>query len=329
MNVCLSIIIPVYNSELYISQCVKSIMNQAVDNMEVILINDGSTDNSHKICSELALSDNRIRYFCQENKGVSRTRNYGIELAHGEYIMFVDSDDLLPDGSISRFVEEHKKSYDLVMGGYALFCEDISVAERKSCTEFEGDIRQFLLGIDSYIQPPCLLSPCSKLFKRELLLKDNSIRFPTELSYGEDAVFVLKYLQHTQSVRCIDVVNYLYRKENSNSLSSKFRKDKLEINMSIAHLIKELLYKHNCENKDFSYYACCVKFFDDFTTELISSSLSYTDKKSIYHKYAVDYDIYNCYNEMPSLNFKQKLRKMAIKSGFIYRTMFILYTLHK
>ncbi|MFB4033578.1 glycosyltransferase family 2 protein, partial [Streptococcus pneumoniae] len=94
-NQLISVIVPVYNVEEYLKQCLDSILEQTFSNYEVILVNDGSTDSSGLICQEYAEKDTRIRYFEKENGGLSDARNYGIEQAQGEYLTFVDSDDLL------------------------------------------------------------------------------------------------------------------------------------------------------------------------------------------------------------------------------------------
>ena len=101
-----SVIVPVYNSEVYLSMCIDSIINQTYKNLEIILIDDGSTDNSLKICNDYEKKDNRIKVFHQENKGVSAARNLGLSLSQGEYITFVDSDDELIENGISLLVQD-------------------------------------------------------------------------------------------------------------------------------------------------------------------------------------------------------------------------------
>src|SRR5690554_5853314 len=106
----LSIIIPIYNIEDYLPTCINSILNQEFDDYELLLINDGSTDNSGKICDQYALKDNKIRVYHQKNAGVSAARNLGLEKATGEWICFVDGDDELYPNSLFAIMEKADKS---------------------------------------------------------------------------------------------------------------------------------------------------------------------------------------------------------------------------
>ena len=108
-NELVSIIVPVYNVEQYLEKCVNSIINQSYKNLEIILVDDGATDNSGKICDELAKLDNRIKVYHKENGGLSDARNYGVERATGEYIGFVDSDDYIDPKMYEKLYEAIKK----------------------------------------------------------------------------------------------------------------------------------------------------------------------------------------------------------------------------
>lgn len=117
----ISVIIPVYNTEQYLSSCLKSILSQTFNNFEVILINDGSTDQSGILCDEFVKQDSRIKVFHQENAGVSAARNVGLKYAQGKWITFVDSDDeLMPDGLevMINMVQGGSENVDLVLAGY-------------------------------------------------------------------------------------------------------------------------------------------------------------------------------------------------------------------
>ena len=115
----ITIIVPVYNSENYIRRCVDSVLRQSFEDFELLLINDGSTDGSLKILREYEKSDKRIRVINQENMGVAKTRNKGIKLASGKYIMFIDNDDYIENDYINKYYNSIKDTdYDIVIGGY-------------------------------------------------------------------------------------------------------------------------------------------------------------------------------------------------------------------
>ena len=119
MNILVSIVVPIYNAENYLTKCIYSIIKQTYKNIEIILVNDGSTDNSLKICETFALNDKRIIIISQKNMGVSTARNIGINVAKGEYISFVDSDDTIEDNYIQELVDNSNSGkVDVVICGY-------------------------------------------------------------------------------------------------------------------------------------------------------------------------------------------------------------------
>lgn len=131
-----SIIVPVYNAEDYIKKCISSICTQSVSELQIILVDDGSTDNSLEICRQLQKNDTRIEVFHQENQGASAARNKGMQLANAEWVMFVDSDDWLEENAVQTLCEEasHADS-DIIMGmivnNYSFSDEDAAVMKKK------------------------------------------------------------------------------------------------------------------------------------------------------------------------------------------------------
>ena len=108
----ISVIIPVYNAEPYIRQCLQSVIRQTCRNLEILVIDDGSTDRSAKICRELSLTDNRIQVYGQKNGGISRARNHGLEIAAGEYIFFLDSDDAIHPLLLEEMMEQVSREHN-------------------------------------------------------------------------------------------------------------------------------------------------------------------------------------------------------------------------
>lgn len=209
----ISIIIPVYNVEKYLEECINSILVQTFTDFEVLLINDGSKDRSGEICDEFAVKDNRIKVFHQENAGVSAARNKGIENAKGEWINFIDSDDYVEKNYLNDFVVNLKPNVNLYLQGMLGLMKDgrfVTVIDYK--THSEIDRNTFL---KSYNIMPFFFGPTCKLFRKEIIEK-NRIRFDESISVGEDTLFNLDYLKLlNEKLILIDSKNYIYRNTDS------------------------------------------------------------------------------------------------------------------
>ena len=214
-----SIIVPVYNVERYLPMCIESIIGQTVSDFELILINDGSTDSSQKICNEYASKDKRIVVFNQKNKGVSTARNTGLECARGEWITFVDSDDWVEPEYLERFCLDQDEA-DLIVQGLEYY--DNRTGEFFKQIRVENCIIE---GVDTKqkIADNNLLGsgyPVAKAFRRSLIEKD--VRFNPHISYHEDHIFVLETMVKANKIRLSNSVAYKYRYFHSTtSLSSK------------------------------------------------------------------------------------------------------------
>lgn len=208
MSPKLSVIVPVYNVEKYLDKCITSILGQTYTNIELILLDDGSRDGSGAICDKHAAADHRIRVIHKPNSGVSRTRNIGLEMATGELVTFVDSDDYLaPDYFADMADALLASSSDLVMAGHTRIDAD-------STKEFSFIPKQF--GIDQF---PRLFSELKvqnsatvwgRIFRTEIICC-NHMRFTEDMKLGEDAVFLLTYLQYCRSVCFVANCGYFYR----------------------------------------------------------------------------------------------------------------------
>lgn len=233
MNDLISVIIPVYNVEKYLKACVKSVLSQTYSNLEILLIDDGSSDLSSKICDDLANMDTRIRVFHLENGGVSRARNIGVEKSTGDYICFVDSDDILPNYSIqvlySNLVEHNA---DFCSG--KLRCinpvHDCDFKLVQDVFAKKTDYENWKLFLDQQDW-----GPCAKIYKSSII-KDNEVEFPLDVKYGEDSIFVTKYLQNCSSAMSINTVVYYY---NCLNVSSASHKGYEELRFWILDIVKE------------------------------------------------------------------------------------------
>ncbi|WP_447951892.1 glycosyltransferase family 2 protein [Chryseobacterium koreense] len=211
-----SIIIPVYNVEPYLEECLESILAQTYQDYEVLLINDGSTDASGEICDRYAEKDSRITVLHQPNRGVSAARNIGLGHAEGEWICFIDSDDVIEANYLNAFAENISDDCDMVIQGIKrigkmndILCSFPSL-EKMSRRAF----------FDHYSIWPHYFSPCNKIYRRTIIM-DHNLRYKGTMSFGEDTLFNLDYaIQTKQMFTLIPNIHYLYR-INLNGLTSK------------------------------------------------------------------------------------------------------------
>jgi glycosyltransferase involved in cell wall biosynthesis len=266
-----SIIVPVYNAEKYIYNCVLSILHQTVSDTQVILIDDGSTDNSGIICDDFSKIDNRILTLHITNSGVSTARNIGLKYATSQYIMFVDSDDNCEINILEKLIHAiQSDNNDFAMCGYnrILLKPSTKIQINKvNCAPYKGNIKGFLVNSEKYIGIPLLQGPCWKLFKKDIIV-NNKITFPEDLDFGEDAMFVYQYLLYVQRVITIDKNLYNYNIYNSYTLNSVFRDNKYEINVRITNKWKELIAYHKISSLDNFYYHLLYTYYVSFIGEM-------------------------------------------------------------
>ena len=223
-----SIIVPVYNGEKSLPRCVDSILRQDYENLEVILVNDGSKDDSARIIDEYAAADSRVIAVHKENGGVSSTRNRGLSIASGEYVQFIDVDDYLPMDSTKQLVRGMSEESDLVVGDFYRVTDDL-VSKKGSID------RSAVMTRNSYAQA-MLQSPAdfyygvlwNKLYRREILQK-HQIRMKEDISFSEDMIFNLEYLLHVRNVSVIKVPVYYYIRTKGSLVDQ---------NLDVEHIVK-------------------------------------------------------------------------------------------
>lgn len=202
----ISIIIPVYNSEKYLGECLESITKQTFTDFEVLLINDGSTDKSGAICDQYADKDFRFKVFHKENGGVSSARNFGLEKAIGEWITFVDSDDKISRAFLSSFFPINKVADFLLQGA-----KSVNKNIEANYFEFEKDeLLNVNVFFEKYSINPWLSQPWGKLYKLALI-REKQISFDNEINWGEDTLFILTYLKYCLKIGIKRKELYLYR----------------------------------------------------------------------------------------------------------------------
>lgn len=216
----ISIIIPVYNAENYISTCIQSIKEQTFKNIEIILIDDGSTDNSLKICNELQQEDERINVYHQSNGGVSKARNYGIGVATGQYIMFIDIDDEIEPNMVEKMYNCFKlMDVDVVRCNYKAVKNGIIVEKGKlynleNCLlrgeQITQNIFHFITNTEN------IPSYCWLL----MIKKDKVVSFNTDLYFMEDTQFFINLLLNIDSIYFLNDILYIYNYNTKSSTKS-------------------------------------------------------------------------------------------------------------
>lgn len=206
-NIKVSIILPVYNVEKYLAQTLDSFQRQTMDEFEVIMIDDGSTDSSAEIMKKYAAGDERFRCFFQENKGVSETRNRGIGLAEGEYLAFYDSDDWIRPNVLEKMYGTAKtQRADIVVGameefsaaGENIYAETIALASKEEINRFDEKLIW-------------TFSLANKLFRKKLI-DDNGLQLD-HIAYSEDGLFLFRCVSKAQKIAGCSIVAYEYRKQ--------------------------------------------------------------------------------------------------------------------
>ncbi|MGJ9459043.1 glycosyltransferase family 2 protein [Oceanobacillus sp. CF4.6] len=244
MKSLVSIIVPVYNCEAYISECLDSILIQTYSNIEILIINDGSIDETEKIINKYKVTDPRIRYFFQSNSGPSEARNVGISNSTGEYVVFVDADDTIDRYYVEYLLREiiHSNT-DLACCGYT----DISKYGLRKWTDFDFNNTTSLHYIMEKVCKGTGGVLWGKIYKREIITRHN-LRLNKKLFMSEDLVFVLQYVSYCKSFSAIN--NYLYYYNRLNDYSISANADITYINnLVLVCMYMEIIFEEVSFNK--------------------------------------------------------------------------------
>ena len=303
-NAKVSVIVPVYNVEKYLSRCLDSIINQTLKEIEIICVNDGSTDNSRAILEEYKNKDSRIIIVDKKNGGLSSARNAGIKIATAPYIAFVDSDDWIETNTYETAIKYFDEDIDLVQYGTSVINEDFDEDDIvvKTSRNHHKIRRCGKFKIDNDVLMTTILTSWSKVFKRKIII-NNNIEFPIGLLY-EDIEFFYKYCVYAKNCYFIDKKLYNYTKRKNSILDNvysnkySFFKDHLEIiehlynyytqlnvlpkykNILLKRFNEFLIYDYNVSTKEgktqvLEYaYNICKKFDKLHSNKLISNILN-------------------------------------------------------
>lgn len=237
----ISVIIPIYNSEKYLSRCIDSILMQTYKDIEILLVDDGSTDNTKEICIDYSNKDSRVKYLHKDNSGVSATRNYGIEHASGEWIIFIDSDDYFSDANVfNRLMEVVNKNPNVMPIFNFISLKDNNVTEKQNefvigNPDVEDIMANCIAGVNHSTNLTYMFRAVwCKMFNKKIV-DEHNIRFDEKMYMGEDAVFLIEYVQYIESIEDIHTYGLIYRIHDDSS-SRKYKTDLLsQAKLELTH----------------------------------------------------------------------------------------------
>lgn len=325
-----SVIMAMYNAEAYIQPCLKSICNQTFSDFELIIIDDGSTDNSAKLVKEFADEDSRIRYYFQENQSQCVALNHGITKAQGEYITFIDNDDCLELDTFEQVVRSlNTVATDVVVYGY--YQEFVDEGYSTVCkpanmiaTTFE-QCQQALINI---FQNGVFHVSWNKWYRREVVL-DHKIQFDARYNSMGDYTFNCQLFEHVNSIATLDFIGYHYLKRNRDSLVTSYVKDMVpcfeERRKITTHLFDT--YQLWTNGEAMKYYN--VQYYyesEDFLINLYKPKCDLTakTKHQYIQTYVLDEKSKVIYNSMQADTIYAKIFKFVIQTnspsfiGFTY-----------
>ncbi len=212
-----SVIVPVYKVEKYLPECIESILAQTFTDFELILVDDGSPDNSGKICDDYAARDSRIRVFHKENGGVSSARNLGLDNARGEWVTFVDSDDWLESpGTLHHLSGSLTSDVDILFFGYSIH-NHCKSPPRRTFIPRMGTRRTRAETYTSLYLGGFINSPCAKVFRRTPFC--DAIRYPEGIGLSEDTIFVTKCFSFNPKIETLSLLGYGVRRGHTSAIS--------------------------------------------------------------------------------------------------------------
>lgn len=245
-----SVIIPVFNTEKYISKCLSSLVNQTLDDIEIICVNDGSTDNSLEIIEKIANNDARIKIINQEHKKQGAARNAGLRIAEGEYIGFVDSDDWI-DLNYYEMLYNTAKKYDADIA----LATNVRIGNGKTKKRLEiteekmAETLQEKIDIGNQVKNPC---PTNKIY-RNSMLKENNIIWP-EGVFCEDKLFTIQAIYYANKIVTVPDVNYYYFRNPNSTVHTKSEKHTLDKN-NAKKAVLNFLREQNAQIRDKEFWA--------------------------------------------------------------------------
>lgn len=303
-----TIIIPVYNSEEYIERCLDSVLQQTYKNLEILVMNDGSTDQSLSIIKRKAAENPNIRYYDQKNMGVAKTRNKAISLATGKYIMFMDNDDYFDQDYVATFVKAiEKDDFDVVIGGYRRITENLKILQEEKLKN---------KPFSKYL----IMAPWAKIYKREFLLA-HDFQF-LDYVIGEDVYFSLSLYFSTDKIGIIDYIGYNWffnTQSVSNTVQRGFRKE-----VDILFLLKKIRSLNGYQKS---------KVLDYYFTRYSIWYLLFSGKSATGQEFVEEYKRILAYFKKKKITrkvyfFEKGIKGEHVKNRFVVMVFLTLEKLH-
>lgn len=315
MNKIISIIIPIYNTEKYLDKCLNSCINQTFKDIEIILINDGSTDNSYEICQKYKIIDSRIRLFTQENRGQGFARNFGIMKSKSDFIYFLDSDDFIEPDTIEQLYNQviFDKS-DIVIGGWEKVNEDLNQII-KTNPAIDVDVLNSKNKVSYIFSFQFTYVACGILINKKIFL-DNFLFFPNY--FHEDLYLMPKIFYFARKISYVDNKFYKWIERNDSSSNSFSMEHAISVGGILVDwsnfLLKEKIYKEN-QKSLFKGFIKCIAFGKNQTKKF--ASINQKDEILAYfHNLENNFDInFSKYNQqqqnnISNLNFSHSLNNI-------------------
>lgn len=316
----ISIIVPVYNSERYIEKCIQSLRNQSFNKIEIIIIDDGSSDNSFSICMREAEKDNRIKVISQNNLGVSEARNKGIDIAQGKYIMFCDSDDFVESTwceDLYNKIENNR--YSFIVSGYSIINLRNNNSSIINKTYDKNKLISRINKCEFWNLYKKNLSnpPFNKIYLLEKI-KENDIKFDINLSLGEDLLFNLEYMKYTEDIIIVNKQLYNYIQRDNESLDNRYYENLFEIYNKLYNSMYEYMKKFNVdlrkEEKNFyrSYLYMLMRVLNNTLSK--KNRMCFKDKIKYNSKLLKSSEFKKCINKADLSEFNNYYIKL-LKDG--------------
>lgn len=322
-NPKISVIVPVYNVEKYLRRCIDSILSQTFSDFELLLIDDGSKDNSGKICDNYALKNQRVKVFHNSNQGASAARNFGLSKAKGEYVSFIDSDDWMESTYYEDFFGKDDFQYDIYFQNYVLHKADgevevydlnpITIKNRKG-----HNIDEAILYLMKEVK---FGWSWIKLFKRSILEKNNII-FAEDICLREDEIFAFQYCKHINSICIRANANYHYY-IYSTSLTRRFR-DPLEY-IRISRILREesSYIKANgiCEYEDNYYLRNLYSSLLQIYVHGAQKNMTKTNRYKVINSFL---DFYHNHKNINAIKYKSRWSRFMYQFLWYSKSAFLI-----
>lgn len=323
-NQKISIIVPIFNSEQYLKEAIDSMLAQTYRNIEIILIDDGSTDNSFKICTNYSNDNANVKTYRLPNGGVSKARNFGINKSTGDWITFVDSDDIISNDYCEKLIECIDESTDMVIGRTISFLnDDINYLVNDKyrggeCDEFVSKneknklFESILVDNYNYIKYPHI-STCSAKLINKSIIKSYKIKYDEDITLYEDAIFNMQIIYYSKKIKVINKKIYYYRARN-NSSSNTFKIDMTEQYEKVYDKLNMFSQEKNVD---------LTKYLDYFKVKNLNTLLTNYYKNNDYDK-KITKKLLDKYNRsLKNVNYKilpkkRKVLKLLSSLNFYY-----------